>query len=128
MFPARAGWTASPVRRYFASAQSIDKKSRPARSAGTFCRLGGQSASPDARHVAHWVADSGDNAEGEFVIVNKKHASQEDVVWIDYGAAVSLHRVRATTPRNEGRAVDPQRSRCARPVHNCCHGLFSGIT
>ena len=158
VFPVRAWWTAAPVGDQSPSVQSIDKNSRPARSAPRFADFGSESASPDARHVANWVADSGDNAEGEFVIVDKKFAKvyvfdararlrgatpvllgaapgddsvpgigtrpisdirveerttpagrftaqrginalQEDVVWIDYGAAVSMHRVRATDPK-----------------------------
>ena len=114
--------------------------------------------SPDARHVADWVADSRDNQGSEFVIVDKKFATVyvfdadarlrgatpvllgvaagddsmagigtraiaevrpqerttpagrfmaelghntlgEDVVWIDYDAAVSMHRVRTTNPK-----------------------------
>lgn len=123
-----------------------------------FADFGGEDASPDARHVADWVADSRDNGNSDFVIVDKKFAkvyvfgsdarlrgatpvllgaapgddsvpgigaraiedirneerttpagrflaqrgrntTNEDVVWIDYGAAVSMHRVRATDPR-----------------------------
>ncbi len=157
-FPARAWWTALPASDPPPNLQSIDKNSRPARSAPRFAEFGNESASPDARHLANWVADSGDNVEGEFVIVDKKFAKiyvfdaqarlrgatpvllgaapgddsvpgigrrpiddirvderttpagrfmaqrgintlQEDVVWIDYGAAVSMHRVRATDPK-----------------------------
>ena len=117
-----------------------------------------QSVSPDARHLADWVADSRDHADSAFVIVDKKYATVhvfdaaarlrgstpvllgaapgddsvagigaraiadvkpheritpagrfvaerghnalgEDVVWVDYDAAVSMHRVRATEPR-----------------------------
>jgi hypothetical protein len=36
---------------------------------------------------------------GRFVSVSGKNAQQEDVVWVDYDAAVSMHRVRATDPR-----------------------------
>ena len=115
-------------------------------------------ASGDVRHVADWVADSGDNAGHYFVIVDKQQASVhvfdsqarlrgstpvllgaargdhsaagiglrpiadvrpeerttpagrfvaergrntlgEDVIWIDYDAAVSMHRVRAIEPK-----------------------------
>lgn len=118
----------------------------------------GEPASPDARFVANWVADSGDNAGRDFVIVDKKYtkvfvfdaqarlrsatpvllgaqpgddtvpgigsrpiaevrpeerttpagrfmgergrnAIGEDVVWVDYDAAVSMHRVRLTNPK-----------------------------
>jgi len=116
-----------------------------------------ESASPDARHVANWVAHSRDNSDLDFIIVDKKlarvyvfddqarlrgvtpvllgaapgddsvagigsrpiaeirleerttpagrflaqrgkNASLEDVIWIDYEAAVSMHRVRPTDP------------------------------
>lgn len=119
--------------------------------------FGDVSPSPDARHVADWVADSRDNANAEFIIVDKRDArvyvfdanarlrgsspvllgaargddsvpgigtrpieevrpeerttpagrfvaergrnlKGEDVVWVDYDAAVSMHRVRATKP------------------------------
>jgi hypothetical protein len=118
----------------------------------------GEPASGDARFVANWVADSGDNGGRHFVIVDKKHtkvfvfdgqarllgatpvllgaqpgddtvpgigsrpiadvrpeerttpagrfmgergrnATGEDVVWVDYDAAVSMHRVRLTNPQ-----------------------------
>lgn len=113
----------------------------------------GQPASPEARFIANWVTDSGDNGPLSFVIIDKKHtrayvfdpggrllgaspvllgaatgdesvsgigqrplsqvqpeerttpagrfmgepgrnASGEDIVWVDYDAAVSMHRVR----------------------------------
>ena len=113
--------------------------------------------SPEARHVADWIADSGDNDGADFVIVDKaqarihvfdaqarlrgstpvllgaargdesvpeigsrpiddvrpeerttpagrfvaergRNALGEDVVWIDYDAAVSMHRVRTSVP------------------------------
>jgi len=119
--------------------------------------FGDASPSPEARHVADWVADSRDNAQAEFIIVDKRAArvyvfdadarlrgespvllgaalgddsvpgigtrpiaevrpeerttpagrfvaergrnlKGEDVVWVDYDAAVSMHRVRATKP------------------------------
>lgn len=118
----------------------------------------GESASNDARAVADWVADSGDNRGMNFVIIDKKntqvfvfdrHArllgatpvllgvapgddsvtgigkraiadilpqerttpagrfvgepgrnvSGENVVWVDYEAAVSMHRVRVVDPQ-----------------------------
>lgn len=118
----------------------------------------GEPASGDARFVANWVADSGDNGGRDFVIVDKKNAkifvfdaqarlrgatpvllgaqpgddtvpgigsrpiaevrpeerttpagrfvgergrnaTGEDVVWVDYDAAVSMHRVRLTNPK-----------------------------
>lgn len=119
--------------------------------------FGGESPSPEARHIADWVADSGDNRGMPFVIVDKangrvfvfspaaaitgaapallglargddsvpgigeremsailpeerttpagrfiaergRNYHGEDIVWIDYDAAVSMHRVRATNP------------------------------
>ena len=120
-----------------------------------FADFGGATLSPQARHVAHWVADSRDNGNIGFVIVDKVQARVyvfdadarlrgdtavllgsargddtvpgigtrplaevlpqerttpagrfvaergintlgEDVVWVDYDAAVSMHRVRTT--------------------------------
>lgn len=117
----------------------------------------GESASPEARFIADWVTDSGDNRQLSFVIIDKRNtrayvfdpagrllgaapvllgaaagddsvpgigqrplaqvlpqerttpagrfmgepgrnASGEDIVWVDYDAAVSMHRVRATNP------------------------------
>lgn len=119
--------------------------------------FGSESPSRDARHLANWVADSRDNANVDFIIVDKRNARAyvfdanaqlrgaspvllgaargddsvpgiglrpipqvrpeerttpagrfvaergrnikgEDVVWVDYDAAVSMHRVRATKP------------------------------
>jgi hypothetical protein len=119
--------------------------------------FGTESPSPDARHLANWIADSRDNADTDFIIVDKHDArayvfdaearlrgaspvllgaavgdesvpdigsrpiaevrpeerttpagrflaergrnlNGEDVVWVDYDAAVSMHRVRATKP------------------------------
>ncbi len=115
-------------------------------------------ASPDVRHIADWVADSGDNSGLPFAIIDKtnarvfvfepdgafrgaspvllglargdhtvpgigeremslirpderttpagrfvaergKNMDGEDIIWIDYDAAVSMHRVRAKKPR-----------------------------
>lgn len=120
--------------------------------------FGRQTPSADARHVADWIADAGDNAGRPFVIVDKKaaqlylfdaaarlqdasrvllgsalgdesvpgigerpieqvrpderttpagrfearlgrNALGEDVIWVDHAAAVSMHRVRLTDPR-----------------------------
>ena len=122
-----------------------------------FADFGTEQASPDARHIADWIAASGDSAHSEFVIVDKqfarvyvfdadarlrgsapvllgaargddsvadigsrpiadvrpeerttpagrfvaergRNASDEDVIWVDYDAAVSMHRVRTTNP------------------------------
>jgi len=126
----------------------------PARYAG----FGAETPSPDARHLADWVADTRDNAGTGFFIVDKRNAhlyafdadarllgasavllggargddsvagigarpiaqirpaerttpagrfagqrgrnaQGEDIVWVDYDAAVSMHRVRATNPK-----------------------------
>jgi len=123
-----------------------------------FADFGEQTPSPDARHVADWIADSRDNANSDFVIVDKKYARVyvfdanahlrdstpvllgaargddtvpgigsrpiaevrpqerttpagrfvaergrnalgEDVVWVDYDAAISMHRVRTSNPK-----------------------------
>ncbi len=122
-----------------------------------FADFGIETASIEARHIADWIADSRDNTDADFVIVDKKfariyvfdrearlqgsspvllgaargddavpgigtrpieqvlpeerttHAGRfvgergrntqgEDIVWVDYDAAVSIHRVRATKP------------------------------
>src|SRR5262245_7547427 len=34
--------------------------------------FGAESPSPDARHLADWIAGSGDNAGGVFIIIDKK--------------------------------------------------------
>jgi hypothetical protein len=123
-----------------------------------YARFAGASPSPDARHLADWVADSGDNAGSDFVIVDKKFATLyvfdanavlrgsspvllgaavgddsvpgigkrpiaqvrpherttpagrfmaergrnalgRDVVWVDYDATVSIHRVVTSNAR-----------------------------
>ena len=123
-----------------------------------FAYFGNATPSPDARHLADWVADSRDNAKTDFVIIDKVQARVyvfdadawlrgdapvllgsargddtvpgigtrpladvlpqerttpagrfiaergintlgEDVVWVDYDAAVSMHRVRVTQPK-----------------------------
>ncbi|MES2362859.1 MAG: hypothetical protein V4646_13830 [Pseudomonadota bacterium] len=123
-----------------------------------YADFSGEPASDDARFVANWVADSGDNRNLSFVIIDKKNtrvfvfdaagkilgatpvllgaapgddsvtgigkrpiaevrpeerttpagrfmgepgrnASGEDVVWVDYDAAVSMHRVRIVDPK-----------------------------
>ena len=123
-----------------------------------YADFNGTKASPEARHVADWVADSRDNAGVDFVMLDKRQATLyvfdaqarllgaspvllgaargddsvpgigarpiaavrpherttpagrfvgergrnargEDVVWVDYDAAVSMHRVRATVAK-----------------------------
>lgn len=125
-----------------------------------FADFAAEQPSPDARHVADWVADSGDSADSAFVLVDKKfarvyvfdaharlrasspvllgaalgddsvadigtrriadirpeerttpagrfvaergrNAGGEDVIWVDYDAAVSMHRVRPTNPAEQ---------------------------
>jgi len=142
------------------SAASISSSSADAPQASTRIRsadFGQASPSADARHIADWVADSRDNANADFIIVDKRDAKAyvfdaearlrgaspvllgsalgddsvpgiglrpiaevrpeerttpagrfvaergrnlqgEDVVWVDYDAAVSMHRVRTTKP------------------------------
>jgi len=140
------------------SAASISSSSARAPQASTrSADFGQESPSPDARHVADWIADSRDNANADFIIVDKRDAKAyvfdakvrlrgasavllgsalgddsvpgiglrpiadvrpeerttpagrfvaergrnlkgDDVVWVDYEAAVSMHRVRATKP------------------------------
>ena len=147
----------------FVSAAPLDVPVRVTNGAVTakparLANFNAEKPSIDARHVADWIADSRDNAEGEFFIVDKKHAriyvfdrdarlkgasavllgsavgddsvpgiglkpitsvkpaerttpagrfvaergrntTGEDVVWIDYDAAVSMHRVRTTNAK-----------------------------
>ena len=120
--------------------------------------FGAERASADVRFIANWVADSGDNQQLAFVIIDKKNArvfvfepggrllgaspvllgaakgddsapgigtkplalvqpeekttpagrfmaepglnaSGEDIVWVDYDAAVSMHRVRTANAK-----------------------------
>lgn len=122
-----------------------------------FADFRGEAASAEARHIADWVVDSGDNRRLPYVILDKRNArvfvfdaqgvllgatpvllgaaagddsvigignraiadvrpeerttpagrfdaepgrnaSGEDVLWVDYNAAVSMHRVRAIEP------------------------------
>ena len=43
-------------------------------SVARFADFGPETAPPDARHIADWVADSQNNAGMEFIIVDKKNA------------------------------------------------------
>ncbi len=122
--------------------------------------FGSEAPSPEARHVADWVADSRDNGNTDFIIVDKRDArvyvfdakarlrgtapvllgaargddsvpgiglrpiaqirpeerttpagrfiaergrnlKGEDVIWVDYDDAISMHRVRATKPSEQ---------------------------
>lgn len=122
-----------------------------------FADFGAEVVTPEARHIADWIADSRDNAGSDFLIVDKQSAHlyvfdsnarllgstpvllgsahgddsapgigtrpiaevlleerttpagrfiaergrnlrDEDVVWVDYDAAVSIHRVLTTNP------------------------------
>ena len=128
------------------------------RTGAHFADFGRYTPSPDARHLADWIADSRDNTHLDFLIVDKKYATLyvfdaqarlrgaspvllgaalgdesvpgigsrpiaevrpeerttpagrflaerghnahgEDVVWVDYDAAVSMHRVVHTNPQ-----------------------------
>ena len=144
----------------------------PARASQRMARhadFGAYDVSADARYIADWIADSGDNAGAAFIIVDKRAATAqvfdaqarlrgstrillgaargddsvtnigtrpiadvrpeerttpagrfvaqigrnalgEDVVWVDYGAAISMHRVRTTNPgeRRLQRLATPQ--------------------
>lgn len=130
----------------------VQKFSHAQLAAARYAEFGDFSPSPQARHVADWVADSSDNAGADFIVVDKKaatvlvfdrharlrasspvllggavgddsvpgigsrpldqilpqerttpagrfvgergrNARGEDVVWVDYDAAVSMHRV-----------------------------------
>lgn len=143
-----------PVPRPSVATPSLPPASQPIRLAD----LGVESASPDAKFIANWVADSRDNGKLSFVIIDKKNtkvfvfdaggkligatpvllgampgddsvtgigkrpisevrpeerttpagrfvgepgrnANGEDVVWVDYDAAVSMHRVRIVDPK-----------------------------
>lgn len=123
-------------------------------------QFGTHEASAQARHLAHWVADSRDNVGAAFIVVDKQWArihvfdahaqlrsssavllgaalgdesvpgigtrpmaevlpherttpagrfvaergrnlSGEDVIWVDYHAAVSMHRVRPTNAQEQ---------------------------
>jgi hypothetical protein len=139
------------------SAVSLSSSAEAPRASALLADFGPESPSPDARHLADWIADSRDNGHADFIIVDKPYARAyvfdaearlrgaspvllgfargddsvpgiglrpiaevrpeerttpagrfvaergrnlkgEDVVWVDYDAAVSMHRVRATQP------------------------------
>lgn len=144
------------------SAHASKSKSSPSTLATNF-RLADFASvvpSPDARHLADWIADTRDNGSSDFIIVDKRNArvyvfdakarlrgsnpvllgaargdhtvpgiglrplaqvqpderttpagrfvaergrnlKGEDIVWVDYDAAVSIHRVRATKPSEQ---------------------------
>ena len=134
---------------------AVDVVVRPA---VKFAEFGAEKPSPEARYLANWVADTNDNANFDFIVVDKKFARVfvfdgdarlrgsapvllgaahgddsvpgigtrpipdvrpeerttpagrflaerghntlgEDIVWIDYDAAVSMHRVRTINPK-----------------------------
>jgi len=67
----------------------LRERSEPAAAkmaAARYARFGGVKPSADARHLADWVADSGDNAGSDFVIVDKKFAT----IFVFDGAAKLL--------------------------------------
>ncbi len=76
---------------------SIQARSSPPRHAARFADFGVQTPSPDARFVADWVADSGDNGGVDFIIVDKRRAT---VQVFDARA-----RLRASAPVLIGSAV-----------------------
>jgi hypothetical protein len=139
------------------SAVSRSPSVEAARASLRLADFGSEMLSPDARHLADWIADSRDNAGADFIIVDKPYARAyvfdaearlrgaspvllgfargddsvpgiglrpiaevrpeerttpagrfvaergrnlrgEDVVWVDYDAAVSMHRVLTTEP------------------------------
>lgn len=128
--------------------------------AARLANFGAFTPSPDARQVADWIADSRDNSDLDFLVVDKKYATLyvfdrnaqlrgtspvllgsaigddsvpgigerplaevrpeerttpagrfmaergrnargEDVVWVDYDVAVSMHRVISTNPKEQ---------------------------
>ena len=54
---------------------SSQARSSPPQHAARFADFGVQTPSPDARFVADWVADSGDNGGVDFIIVDKPRAT-----------------------------------------------------
>lgn len=151
-----ASVTGYPLRSVMTSSSSAPFPTADAR----YANFGSESPSPEARHLADWIADSRDNARADFIIVDKPHARAyvfdaharlrgaspvllgsalgddsvpgiglrpvekvrpaerttpagrfvaergrnskgEDVVWVDYDAAVSMHRVRVTEPSEQ---------------------------
>jgi len=127
-------------------------------SAAQYADFGSHIPAPDARQLADWIADAGDNADSVFFVVDKRDArlyafdrdarllastpilvgaargddsvpgigtrpialievherttpagrfiaergrnlKGEDVVWVDYDAAISMHRLRSADPR-----------------------------
>src|SRR5690242_14543807 len=55
---------------------------------GAHADLGKENAAPEVRSVADWVARSGDNGNGPFLIVDKRHAH---VFVFDAGAHLTAH-------------------------------------
>ena len=137
---------------------TLSNSAEPQRNQPHFAGFANEVASPEAKFLANWVADSGDNGRLSFVIIDKRNtkvfvfdpsgklvgatpvllgaapgddsvtgigkrpisevrpeerttpagrfmgepgrnASGEDVVWVDYDAAVSMHRVRIVDPK-----------------------------
>ena len=52
-----------------------------------------------SRPVAEVRPDERTTPAGRFMAESGRNASGEEVVWVDYDAAVSMHRVRATNPK-----------------------------
>ena len=63
-------WVASPT-----GEPSSQARSAPPRHAARFADFGVQTPSPDARFIADWVAESGDNGGVDFIIVDKQRAT-----------------------------------------------------
>ncbi|MDE2003576.1 MAG: hypothetical protein KGJ25_08605 [Betaproteobacteria bacterium] len=142
-----------------ASGQSSNQaRTSAARHATRFADFGVHTPSPDARFIADWVADSGDNGGVDFIIVDKQRAkvyvfdarahlraaapvligaalgdtlapgtgslpwadvrqkdritpagrfvaerghdeTGQDVIWVDYDAAIAMHRVFTAVPQ-----------------------------
>ncbi len=146
-------WVAAP-----SSQPSSHARSAPSPHAARFADFGAQTPSPDARFIADWVADSGDNGGVDFIIVDKLRAkvyvfdarahlrasapvligaalgdalapgtgslpwddvrpkdritpagrfvaerghdeTGQDVIWVDYDAAIAMHRVFTADPQ-----------------------------
>lgn len=51
------------------------------------------------RKIADILPEERTTPAGRFVIEAGRNANGEDVFWVDYEAAVSMHRVRATNPK-----------------------------
>jgi len=68
---------------------------------------------------------------GRFVSVPGKNASDEDVVWVDHGAAVSMHRVRLVDPKERRlerlASLDPAERRISYGCINVPVAFFDSV-